>query len=128
VHNRLVDLKAYVDEWIDAWNTRDLERVLAHFADDVVFSSPRAAMMVDGSDGVVRGKDALRAYWRASLDRSPDLRFDLIGAYVGVDVVVINYSNHRGQVVNEVLIVDGGLVVRGHVAWLEAASTSTAPA
>jgi hypothetical protein len=115
-----VDLRPYVDEWVDAWNGRDLERVLAHFADDVVFSSPRAAAMVEGSGGVVRGKDALRSYWSASLARDPSLRFELIGAYVGVNAVVINYSNHRGQVVNEVLIVDGGLVVEGYVTYLDA--------
>jgi uncharacterized protein (TIGR02246 family) len=114
-----VDLRAYVDEWIDAWNSRDVERVLAHFADDVVFSSPLAAAVVEGSGGVVRGKDALRAYWRAALERSPEIRFELVGAYVGVSATVINYRNHRGQVVSEVLIFDGDLVVAGYVTYLE---------
>jgi hypothetical protein len=113
-------LRAYADEWINAWNGRDVERVLAHFADRVVFSSPLAAAVVEGSGGVVRGKDALRTYWNAALERSPDLRFELIGAYVGVDSVVINYRSHRGHVVNEVLIFDDGLVVAGYVTYLEA--------
>ena len=26
--------------WVEAWNDHDLERILAHYADDVVFSSP----------------------------------------------------------------------------------------
>ena len=27
--------------WIDAWNKRDVDAVLEHFEEDVVFSSPR---------------------------------------------------------------------------------------
>ena len=27
-------------EWVAAWNSHDLERILAHYAHDVVFSSP----------------------------------------------------------------------------------------
>src|SRR5205085_11775812 len=32
--------------WVDAWNRRDVEAVLAHFADDAVFISPKAERVV----------------------------------------------------------------------------------
>ncbi|HSH61969.1 MAG TPA: nuclear transport factor 2 family protein [Acidimicrobiales bacterium] len=32
----------FADEWISAWNTRDVEAVLVHYADDVLFTSPTA--------------------------------------------------------------------------------------
>lgn len=32
--------QAWAQEWVDAWNARDLERVLAHYADDFEMSSP----------------------------------------------------------------------------------------
>jgi ketosteroid isomerase-like protein len=54
---------AFADRWVQAWNAHDIEQVLSHFADDVVFTSPLAMQIVDGSDGVVRGKEALRLYW-----------------------------------------------------------------
>ena len=47
---------------------RDVEAVLAHFHDDVVFSSPIAARLLPDSLGVVRGKEALRHYWTAAFD------------------------------------------------------------
>jgi len=71
--------------WLAAFNAHDLEAVLDHFHDDVVFTSPVAARALPGSGGVVRGKQALRAYWMLTLERVPDLRFELLGVYVGVD-------------------------------------------
>ncbi|MDP9013943.1 MAG: nuclear transport factor 2 family protein [Pseudomonadota bacterium] len=30
----------FAKEWIDAWNSHDLERILSHYADDFEMSSP----------------------------------------------------------------------------------------
>lgn len=40
----------------------------------------------------MRGKEALRAYWTLALERVPDLRFELLGVYAGVDTLVLNWS------------------------------------
>jgi len=71
----------FARHWLAAWNAHDLEALLGHFADDVVFTSPIAAQLLDGSDGVIRGKEALRAYWTEGLRRIPDLRFEIVGVY-----------------------------------------------
>jgi uncharacterized protein (TIGR02246 family) len=112
-------VSAFVASWLRAWNAHDLDRVLSHFADDVVFTSPVAQRLVEGSDGVLRGKAALREYWAEGLRRIPDLRFELVDVYVGVDTLVINYRNQRGGLVNEVLTFDGALVVQGHGTYLD---------
>jgi hypothetical protein len=108
----------FAEEWAAAWNRRDVEALLTHFEDDVVFTSPIAAEIVPGSTGVVHGKAALREYWRAALAVVPDLHFDIIGVYGGVSVLVINYRNQRGDLVCEVLEFDGALVRRGHGTYL----------
>lgn len=114
-------MPAFADRWVEDWNAHDLEAVLSHFAEDVLFTSPNAAAWIPGSGGVVRGKAALREYWAGGLRNTPDLRFELIAAYVGIDTLVINYRNQKvkGRLVNEVLIFDGSLVVRGHATHLE---------
>ncbi|KAA1425244.1 nuclear transport factor 2 family protein [Mumia zhuanghuii] len=114
------DPQSFAVQWRDAWNAHDVEAVLAHFADDVVFTSPVAAQLLDDSDGVLRGKDALRAYWTEGLRRIPDLRFEVVGVYAGLDTVVINYRNQKGGLVNEVLHLRDGLVVEGHGTYLAA--------
>jgi ketosteroid isomerase-like protein len=112
--------RAFVHQWVTQWNAHDLEGLLEHFAEDVVFTSPVAAKLVEGSDGVVRGRAALRAYWAEGLARIADLHFEVVATYVGVDVLVINYRNQNGGLVNEVLVFDGPLVVRGHGTYLDA--------
>ena len=110
----------FVRSWLEAWNAHDLDAVLAHFAEDATFTSPVAARILEGSDGVVHGKAALREYWREGLNLIPDLRFDLVGIYVGVDTIVINYRNQNGGLVSEVLRFDGPLVMEGHATYLGA--------
>ncbi|MFJ8929669.1 MULTISPECIES: nuclear transport factor 2 family protein [unclassified Streptomyces] len=112
-----VTARTFVDSWVTAWNAHDLDALLAHFADDVTFRSPVAAQLL-GGDGVMRGKDALRDYWTEGLRRIPDLRFEVVGSYVGVNSLVINYRNQKGGLVNEVLIFDGPLVTDGYGTYL----------
>jgi hypothetical protein len=108
----------FATQWLDAWNAHDLDAILAHFTDDAVFTSPLAVQVVEGSDGVIRGKEALRSYWREGHRRNPDLHFEIEGLYVGVHTIAINYRNHAGGLVNEVLTLDGPLVVEGHATYL----------
>lgn len=111
------DADAFVEEWVNGWNAHDIEAVLTHFSDDAVFTSPVALRLLGGS-GVVRGKEALRHYWNEGIRRVPDLHFEVLGFYVGVHTLVINYRNQRGGLVSEVLSFDGPLVVEGHGTYL----------
>jgi hypothetical protein len=113
--------RQFAAQWLDAWNSHDLDAVLGHFAENVTFSSPMAAQLLEGSDGTVRGKAALRAYWAEGLRRIPELHFEIEALYLGVHTLAINYRNHAGGLVNEVLIFDGALVVEGHGTYLTGA-------
>ena len=64
----------FARDWVAAWNRFDVDAVLAHFADDVVFVSPLAATVTGNAE--VRGKSELRAYWTKALaSRSGPLQF-----------------------------------------------------
>lgn len=115
--NDSMDHEAFVESWVTAWNAHDLDALLSHFADDVTFRSPVAVQLL-GGDGVIRGKEALRAYWAEGLRRIPDLRFEVVGSYLGLDCLVINYRNQKGGLVNEVLIFEGPLVTQGYGTYL----------
>jgi hypothetical protein len=104
---------AWAKQWIDEWNRRDVEAVLAHFADDVEFCSPLVVSVTGEASGVVRGRDALREYWTAALAERPDLHFELDDVTVGVNAIAIHYRN-RGRRATEVAVFDAdGHVVRG---------------
>ncbi|SEH93390.1 SnoaL-like domain-containing protein [Mycolicibacterium rutilum] len=109
------DAHRFADDWVRAWNAHDVEAVLAHFHDDVLFTSPVAARVLPETGGVVRGKDALRRYWTTALQGLPDLHFEVVDVYRGESTLVIHYRNQRGDLVNEVLIFDAdGQVREGH--------------
>jgi ketosteroid isomerase-like protein len=110
----------FAGQWLRDWNSHDLEAILAHFADDVVFRSPLAARWFPDSGGTIRGREELRRYWAEGLRQLPDLRFELLGVYSGVDTVVIHYRNQNGGLVNDVLLFRDGLVREGNATYLEA--------
>jgi ketosteroid isomerase-like protein len=107
------DVNAFAESWRDAWNAHDVELVLAHFAEDAVFRSPFAVRVLPESDGVLRGKAAVREYWAAGLAAMPDLHFEIVDVYAGIDTVVINYRNQNGALVNEIMTFENGLIVSG---------------
>jgi ketosteroid isomerase-like protein len=98
--------RAFAHDWIEAWNSHDLERVLSHYDDDVLLTSPVALKLLNG-DGTVRGKTALREYFIRGLQAFPDLRFDLIDTLWGTDTIVIHYINNvRGNKTAEVMLLN----------------------
>lgn len=127
MHNVDIDPAAFSRQWVQAWNRLDVDAVLAHFHDDVVFTSPVAARMYPETAGVIHGKAALRHYWTGALRRLPDLHFTVEDVYRGIDTIVINYRNQNGGLVNEVLRFGGdGLVIEGHGTYLVSRSAATA--
>src|SRR6266568_3114306 len=81
----------FVKEWEAAWNSHDLDRVLSHYSEDVVFQSPYVVQRLGEPSGEVRGKEALRAYWSSGLQAQPTLHFTLEDMRLSVDTLVINY-------------------------------------
>jgi ketosteroid isomerase-like protein len=65
--------RAFADEWAAAWNELAVERVLAHFDENVSFTSPTALAVV--GEPTVPGKQALREYWNKAVARIGSLRF-----------------------------------------------------
>ena len=65
----------FAEGWIAAWNRRDVDSVLGHFADDAEFISP-LAQKYSGSSSLI-GKAALAPYWRTALENITALEFTL---------------------------------------------------
>ena len=101
----------FAADWISAWNAHDLDAILRHYAQDVVFHSPRIALVMGEAVDSVAGKPALARYWGRALAQSKDLRFTADRLYVGSDSLTIAYRNHRNQSVAETFVFDAtGLV------------------
>ena len=114
--------QAFAQQWVRDWNAHDVDALLEHFTDDVVFTSP-VAVRILGGDGVIRGKGALREYWSEGIRLIPDLQFEILALYAGISTLVINYRNQAGGLVSEVLTFEGSLVREGHGTYLAQAPT-----
>jgi len=105
-----MDAQGFAAEWETGWNSHDLDRILSHYAPEILFRSAKAAALVGAGD--VRGRGALRDYWGRALAAQPDLRFKVVDVFEGHEMIVITYRNHRGVLAAETLRFGaGGLVV-----------------
>jgi ketosteroid isomerase-like protein len=105
-HRPASELAALGREWVEAWNSRDLERVLTFYSEEAEMTSPRIPEIALETSGTLHGKDALRAYWGKGLPLIPNLHFTLIDTYVSPDSVVVFYQNERGNKICEYLRLD----------------------
>ena len=96
-----MDFDAFAEAWEAAWNSHDLERILAHYSSDIVFRSHKAVRVT--GIGELRGKDALRAYWAKALAAQPDLSFVVVDVFHGHGMLVITYRNQRDVLAAETL-------------------------
>lgn len=87
----------FAQEWIDAWNSHNLERILSHYSDTFEMSSPYITTIVGEPSGMLKGKAAVAAYWAKALERMPTLHFELDSTLVGADSLVIYYRGARGM-------------------------------
>lgn len=104
--------REFSDEWIESWNSHDLDRILSHYTDDFCITTPMAAKLFPESKGVVEGKENVRKYWTFGLEKIPNLKFELIDFLVGIDGITIYYINTATTKKSaEVLIFDKDLKV-----------------
>lgn len=67
------DPAAFAERWIAAWNRRDIDAVLADYAESAIFVTPKAEDII--GRGEVRGKAELRQYWTVASSRIASLVF-----------------------------------------------------
>jgi hypothetical protein len=86
----------FAENWIAAWNSHDLDRILSHYADDFEMSSPVIRTIANEPSGTLKGLRAVGEYWQKALTLIPNLHFELLGVYTGANSVILHYNGHRG--------------------------------
>ena len=106
----------FAQQWIDAWNSRDLEQILRHYAREIEFFSPVAERRL--GNGRVVGLGALRGYWGPALQAIPNLKFELELVLSGANCLTILYRNQNGARVAETMELDNNRrVVRSYACY-----------
>ncbi|HEX2017145.1 MAG TPA: nuclear transport factor 2 family protein [Solirubrobacteraceae bacterium] len=95
----------FAREWYAAWNAHDVQRVLSHYTEDIVFTSPLA---VHGdSTRTMRGREKVAEHVRRAFEKVPDLHFEPLATLAAPSSVVLHYRGVFGLLVAEFMELDG---------------------
>ena len=112
-------LRTIAERWLDCFARHDLDNLLALYADDAVHTSPKIRVRHPETGGLLRGKPAMRAWWRDSFDRLPSMRYVPTALTADDTRVVMEYVRHvdgePDMPIAEVLEVRDGLIVASRV-------------
>jgi len=79
------------ERWLERFNARDLDGLLALYADGAIHHSPKLRAQRPGTDGKIAGKQALRDWWADSFERLPQLHYRLIALTADPARAVLEY-------------------------------------
>lgn len=83
--------------WIEAWNSHDLERILSHYAEDVEFIANTVASRWQRPDGAIKGKADLRRHFARGLELASDLHFEMQGFFTCPRGYAVLYRRENGN-------------------------------
>ena len=111
-----------VQDWLEGWNTGNLDLLMSHYADDAEFVSPAVLVSLPGSNGRVSGKAAIRELYGRALERFPNLRFEVEDVIERPYGVVVFHRKHgifakQPGLTVEVFETSNGFIRRSIVYW-----------
>lgn len=71
------DLKHIAKLWFKALNEHHLENLLSFYADNAQHFSPKLKIRESESKGLIKGKEALRNWWKNCFERLPTLYYEV---------------------------------------------------
>lgn len=101
-----MNAKHFAEEWIQVWNSHDLDQILAHYSDDFEITTPMIKTVMGIESGTLKGKAAIREYWQTALNKIPDLRFELKEVTESVGSIALYYQSVFGKMAIEVMFFD----------------------
>ncbi|MFZ6009892.1 MAG: nuclear transport factor 2 family protein [Bacteroidota bacterium] len=113
------ELNAIAYRWFDAFNTKNLEQLLDLYDDNAEHFSPKLKVRHPETKGLIKGKPAMRTWWRDAFERLPTLRYEIVRLTPHEDRVFMEYVRHvQGEedlYVGEMLEVKDGLIITSAV-------------
>ena len=112
-------LRSIAEQWLACFERRDLDGLLALYADDATHTSPKIRVRHPETGGLLRGKAAMRTWWQDSFDRLPSMRYLPTALTADSERVFMEYvrkvDGDADMPVAEVLEVRGGKIVASRV-------------
>lgn len=113
------ELKQIAEHWFSAFNDKDLERLLALYDDEAQHYSPKLKVRHPETNGLIKGKDAMRAWWRDAFERLPTLKYKMVRLTPYENRVFMEYvrkvDGEEDLYVGEMFEVENGRIISSAV-------------
>jgi hypothetical protein len=110
---------AIAKQWLKAFNEHKLENLLALYDDNAEHFSPKLKIRKPETNGLIKGKAAMRVWWQDAFDRLPTLAYKELTITANDERVFMEYtrivSGEEEMNVAEVLEIKNGLIVASRV-------------
>lgn len=111
--------KNIASTWFEAFNKHDLELLLSLYDDNAEHYSPKLKIRLPETNGLIKGKAALRSWWQDAFDRLPSLQYEVIKLTADDEQVFMEYLRHVDKEddlrVGEVLQIKNGKIIFSRV-------------
>ncbi len=96
----------FAEEWINSWNSHNLDDILSHYSDDIEITTPMIKLATGFESGTLKGKEAVRTYWKKALEKILDLTFELYDVTSSINSVALYYKSVMNKKAIEVMFFD----------------------
>lgn len=108
-----------LDQWLDAFNTKNLGQLLSLYDDHAEHFSPKLKVRQPETNGLIKGKEQLRTWWKDAFERLPQLHYQKNYAIADEQAVFLEYTRtvpgEEDMIVGEVLFFANGKIVKSKV-------------
>ena len=106
-------------KWFEAFNEHNLEKLLSLYDQNAEHFSPKLKIHKPETNGLIKGKQALREWWQDAFNRLPTLNYEVLKLTADNEQVFMEYIRHvkneEDLRVGEVLKINNGLIVFSRV-------------
>ena len=110
---------AALEKWFEGFNTKNLELLLSLYDEHAEHFSPKLKIRKPETNGLIRGKEQLREWWKDAFERLPGLHYSLDYSIADDQKVFAEYTRiapgEDDLIVGEVLFFENGLIIKSRV-------------
>lgn len=108
------ELISIANKWFTAFNNKNLEELLNLYHENAQHYSPKLKVRQPETNGLIKGKASMRAWWQDAFNRLPTLHYEILRLTPYEDRVFMEYirkvSGEDDLYVGEMLEIENGLI------------------
>jgi hypothetical protein len=108
------ELLNIANKWFAAFNEQDLESLLSLYHDNAEHYSPKLKVRHPETNGLIKGKTAMRVWWQDAFTRLPNLKYKVLRLTPFENRVFMEYirqvPGEEDLYVGEMLEIENGMI------------------